>query len=289
MVAPGLGMVHGDLMDAHLHVWSPDRGRYPIDLARALVPPPDVAFTVDDLMRQASPHGVTRFNLIQISFYGIDNRCLLDVIASNPSRFVGTAVIDPLVDRPDEAMAPLIEQGIRAFRIHPRLSGQPASSWLKPSGYDRMFSFAAKHDVGMSCLIEPPGFAEIDRMCRRFPDAPVLIDHLGRIGLDGEIREADIDALCRLSEHDRVMVKISAFYALGKKQPPYLDLSELIRRVVQAFGAKRCMWGSDSPYQTHAPHTYGASLELVRFHLGFLSAEEREQILDTTAATFFFR
>jgi predicted TIM-barrel fold metal-dependent hydrolase len=276
------------MIDSHVHAWSNDRERYPIDLARALVPPPSVAFTVDDLLRHASPFGVTRFNVVQISFFGIDNSCLLDVLASDRERFVGTAVIDPLADRPEEAMAPLIDGGIRAFRIHPKLSGQPAATWLQPSGYERMFAFAAKQNLGMSCLIEPAGFAEIDRMCRRFPDTPVLIDHLGRIGLDGKIREAEIDALCGLATHPRVMVKISAFYALGKKQPPYLDLSELIRRVVQAFGADRCMWASDSPYQTHAPHTYGTSIDLIRSHLGFLTDSERKQILQTTAERFFF-
>ncbi|MFO0867163.1 MAG: amidohydrolase family protein [Gemmataceae bacterium] len=275
------------MIDSHVHAWSATAS-----VIRSATPEP--SFRRRSRIHggrlaaaAATPHGVTRFNVIQISFFGIDNSCLLDVIAADRERFVGTAVIDPLVDRPDLAMAPLIERGIRAFRIHPKLSGQPAATWLQPSGYERMFAFAAQRNLGMSCLIEPAGFAEIDRMCRRFPETPVLIDHLGRIGLDGEIREVDIDALCGLAFHPRVMVKISAFYALGKKLPPYLDLTELIRRVVQAFGAGRCMWASDSPYQTHAPHTYGASIALIR-SLDFLSDSEREQILRATAERFFF-
>ena len=37
----------------------------------------------------------------------------------------------------------------------------------------------------MSCLIDPDGLPEVDRMCTKFPDTPVIIDHLSRIGADG--------------------------------------------------------------------------------------------------------
>jgi predicted TIM-barrel fold metal-dependent hydrolase len=84
------------------------------------------------------------------------------------------------------------------------------------------------------------------------------------------------------------MVKISAFYALGQKTPPYLDLSDLIERVYNAFGADRLMWASDCPFQVQDEHTYAASVELIRDHLDFLSDADKEQILRGTAESFFF-
>jgi hypothetical protein len=35
-------------------------------------------------------------------------------------------------------------------------------------------------------------------MCAKFPETPVVIDHLARIRADGEIRPADVRALCAL-------------------------------------------------------------------------------------------
>ena len=101
-------------------------------------------------------------------------------------------------------------------------------------------------------------------MCRKFPDTSVIIDHLGRIGAgpDGAIRDTDVDALCALAKNPKVSVKVGAFYALGKKTPPYLDLIPLIRRVVQAFSPKRCMWESDCPFQI-VKDRYTDSLALV--------------------------
>src|SRR5205823_9752874 len=96
------------------------------------------------------------------------------------------------------------------------------------------------------CLIDSDGLPELDRMCGKFPETPVIIDHLCRIGADGTIRDKDIESLCAMATHKKVLMKVGAFYALGKKQAPYTDLAPLIKKVVKAFGPERCMWESDS-------------------------------------------
>ena len=202
---------------------------------------------------------------------------------------MGTAVIDPLQKEPDRQMVQLAKQRVRAFRIHPQLSKQPARRWLESPGYQRMFEAGAKHNLAMSCLIDPDALPELDRMCKKFPGTPVIIDHLCRIGADGTIREKDVQALCAMAVHKRVMVKIGAFYALGKKQAPYTDLADLIQAVVKAFGARRCMWESDCPFQVSGGHNYADSIDLVRMRLKFLSADDREWLLRRTAEEFFFK
>src|SRR5262249_53988934 len=145
------------------------------------------------------------------------------------------------------------------------------AKWLEPAGYAAMFAEAARTGAVLSCLIDPDGLPEVDRMCRKFPDAPVIIDHLCRIGVNGTIRDEDVEALCAMAKHPKVLVKVGAFYALGKKTPPYTDLVPLIRRVLQAFGAKRCMWESDCPFQV-VQHKYDESIALIRDHMPELSA-----------------
>jgi predicted TIM-barrel fold metal-dependent hydrolase len=246
------------------------------------------SFTPDELFKHTRRAGVDRVNLIQMSFYGFDNRYMLDMMALHPKVFVGTAVIDPLAARPERAMAELAKRRVRAFRIHPRLSQEPPARWLRPAGYARMFAAGAKHNLAMSCLIDPDALEELDRMCRKFPDTPVIIDHLCRIGAGGQVRENDAKALCAMARHKRIMVKVGAFYALGKQRPPYTDLAPLIQQVVKAFGASRCMWESDSPFQVQPPHTYLDSIELVRKRLKFLTERDRDWLLRRTAEEFFF-
>jgi len=205
-----------------------------------------------------------------------------------PDRFVGTAIVDPLGADPGRAMRDLAKQGVHAFRIQPRHGKQPPECWLEPSGYAAMFSTAARTGQALSCLIDPDGFPEVDRMCRQFPETAVIIDHLGRIGVDGTIRDADVGALCALAQHRKVYVKVGAFYALGRKTPPYLDLAPLIRGVVQAFGARRCMWESDCPFQV-VKDRYLDSLALIRDRLDFLSQDDRDWLLFRTAEQTLFR
>ena len=100
-----------------------------------------------------------------MSYYGFDNRYMLDMIKLYPDRFVGTAIVDPLADDPGKAMRELAPLGVAAFRIQPRYGKQPPGSWLAPKGYESMFATAAKTGQTLSCLIDVDGFPEVERMC----------------------------------------------------------------------------------------------------------------------------
>jgi predicted TIM-barrel fold metal-dependent hydrolase len=274
-------------IDAHVHVWTDDVQRYllaPGFTKEQMLP---ATFTPEELLAHCEPCGVRRINLIQMSYYGCDNRYMLDVMARYPGRFSGTAIVDVTAPGVGDTMRRLIPHGVRAFRIYPDLAGRQPADWLQPDGYKEMFNVGAECNLAMSCLISPDALPELDRMCSRHPDTPVIIDHLCRVGISGEIDPKEADALCRMSRHKRLMVKVGAFYALGRKRPPYDDLIPLIRQVVQAFGPQRCMWETDCPFQV-VHGTYEDSLALIRDRCDFLSPADKNQILRGTAEAFFF-
>ena len=275
-------------IDAHSHIWTPDVAHYPLANGFKVEDMKPPSFTAEELLATCRPANVGRVNLIQMSFYGTDNSYMLDMIKLYPDRFVGTAVIDPHGPDLARSMRELRSQGVRAFRIRPDgRQNLPITRWLEPAGYSWMFAEAAKNGQALSCLINPDAFPEVDRMARRFPETTVIIDHLGRIGTGGTIASEDVDALCALAKHPKVMVKVGAFYALGKKTPPYLDLGPLIRRVVQAFGAERCMWESDCPFQV-VRDSYTNSIALIKDRLDFLNAEQKDWLLWRTAERLLF-
>ena len=111
-----------------------------------------------------------------------------------------------------------------------------------------MWRLAAEKKLAICLLVGPDAIPALDRMCSKFPGTTVVIDHMARIGMDGIVRDRDVSALCHLSRHARVYVKVSAFYALGKKRAPYNDLAPLVHHLYGAFGSRRLMWGSDSPF-----------------------------------------
>lgn len=277
--------VDGDI-DAHVHVWTPDTEVYPLAEGFDVSRMKPASFTPEELFAHTKPNGVGRVVLIQMSFYRFDNRYMLDTMRRYPGVFGGVAIVDDTASDPGKAMRELKDAGVRGFRIHP--GGRPIDEWIGSPGMATMWKTGTEEGLALCPLIGPDALAAIDAMCGRFPETPVVIDHFARIGADGEIRDEQLDALCRLARHPRVHVKTSAFYALGKKQPPYDDLGPMIRRVRDAFGAQRLMWASDCPYQVGPGHNYADAIGLVRDRLDFLSESEKRAILHDTAERVFF-
>ena len=272
-------------IDAHVHVWTDDTDTYPFAAGHDGDKVPHTFFP-EDVLGYAQPCGVDRIVLVQMSYYGADNRYMLQVMRDHPGVFGGIGIVDWTGDSPDAEMRRLADAGVYGFRVYPR--DAPAQSWCDGPGFSRMFAAAAEQRLALCPLINPDGLPALARRCEQFPETPVIIDHLCRIGAAGPVNDSDIEALCTMARYGNVMVKVSAFYALGDKTPPYHDLQGMIRRVVDAFGPERLMWASDAPYQVQGEHTYAASLALME-SLKFLSTAQRQQILRGTAEGFFFR
>jgi len=285
---PQAGLEHapGHFVDAHVHIWTDDLQKYPVAKGvRAEDMAPRV-FTDDDILRHARPNGVTRVVLIQMSYYGFDNSYMLDAIRRRPAVFRGVAIVDSHSDGVEAEMRRLAKHGVRGFRLVPEKG--PAESSLKGEGLDRMWRCGGKENLAMCLLINPETFPAVGKRCEKFPDTPIVIDHFGHVGLPGPILERDLEALCALARYPNVKVKVSAFYAAGERKPPHLDVAPMLKRVYETFGPQRLMWGSDCPYQVQK-ETYAEGITLVRDHVDFLSASDKQWILRRTAEETFFR
>jgi predicted TIM-barrel fold metal-dependent hydrolase len=276
------------LIDAHVHLWTPDTTHYPLspDFSKAkdMVP---ASFTPEELFAQCRPQGVNRIVLIQMSFYTFDNRYMLDSIAQHPGSFRGVAIVDESKSDVRETMKRLASQGVRGFRIY--TDKAKAEAWPDSAGMKAMWSYGADAGLSMCLLASPDSLPAVHRMCQAYPRTGVVIDHFARIGMKGPVQESDLDNLRRLAEHEHTHVKTSAFYALGRKRAPYTDMAPLIQKLRDAYGAQRLMWGSDCPFQLQDGHNYADSMALIRDRLEFLSPEDKAWMLGKTAERVFFR
>ncbi|MFM7037343.1 MAG: amidohydrolase family protein [Planctomycetaceae bacterium] len=274
-------------IDAHSHIWTTDIARYPLRAGQGLEVLKPASFTADELLKVAQPHGVGRVVLIQhYPYHGFDNSLLIDAWKQRPETFRIVAMVDDQLPHVDVRMRELLKSGVTGFRISARAD---RSDWLTGAGMELMWQTAAMTRQNICCLINPWELEAIAKWCARYPETPVVIDHFARIGMTGTISQSDLAALCGLSKYPLVRVKISAYYALGSKQPPHTELIPMIRQLFDSFGPDRLMWASDSPYQLTAPSTYASSIGLVREKLEFLSDSDRRKLLRTTAeSTYFF-
>jgi len=285
LAAPAAGEP-GGFVDAHVHVWTPDTARYPLAAGFTVADMQPPSFTADELFAACRPHGVGRVVLIQMSFYGFDNSYMLDCIAAHPRALAGVAIIDHTSADAGATLRALRARGVRGYRLY--ADRAKAEAWRGDAAMDRLWSAAADEQVAMCLLADPDALPAIRRQIERYPRTPVVIDHFARIGMRGPAAEGDIAALEGLARFPTVHVKVSAFYALGAKRPPYDDLAALVRRLRDAFGAGRLMWATDCPYQLADGQGYGPSVALVRDRCDFLSGAERTAMLGGTAARLFF-
>ncbi len=276
----------GDAIDAHVHVWTPDVKRYPLHRNYTVADMNPPSFTPEQLFTHTKPNGVQRIVLIQMSYYQFDNCYMLDVIKRFPGVFSGVAIVDEDADDVGDHMVDLASRGVRGFRIYP--GKETLEDWLGSPGMAEMWRVGAEKGLAMCPLINPEALPAIGKMCERFPETRVVIDHFARIGMDGILHEEQLADLCHLAKFPNTYVKTSAFYALGKKSPPYTDLGPMIRRLRDTFGAERLMWASDCPFQVGPGHNYADSIALIRDGLDFLSPEDRDWILRGTAEKVFF-
>jgi len=276
-----------NFIDAHSHIWTPDTQAYPLagGYRRAQMEPS--SFTVEELQTQMKAVGVNRVVLIQMSFYGHDNSYMTDTMAKFPGMFSGVAVIEQDVGNPQPEMLRLKKLGVRGFRIYPK--DFPFDKWLSSGTMHAMWTVARDEKLNICCLMDPHGLPALDQMCHTYPETPVVVDHMCRIGVTGKIEPAEVRALCDLAKHKQVTVKVSAFYALGQKKSPYTDLGPMIQQLLDAYGPERLMWASDAPFQVVDGHNYKDSIELIQSKLDFLTATDKEWLLTKTAERVFFQ
>jgi len=281
------GHRNGDWVDAHVHVWTPDVQKYPLARGFAVSDMQPPSFTPEQLFAHCKPEGVRRIVLIQMSYYQTDNSYMLDMMRAYPGVFSGVAIVDENAAGVAETMRSLVRQGVRGFRIHAG-SSKNLSGWIGSPGMATLWKTAAELKVSVCPLINPDTLPLIDKMCEWYPDTSVVVDHFARLGMAGTPKPEEVGNLLRLARHAKTHVKASAFYALGSKKAPYLDMGPLVRQVRDAFGAQRVMWASDCPFQVGHGHNYHNSIALIRDHLDFLSEQDKNWMLRGTADKVFF-
>ena len=272
-------------IDAHVHIWTDDPERYPLAAGVKKEHLSPATFTAEELLKVARPAGVSRIVIIHIGYFGDDHSYMLDTMRQYKGVFAGVGIVD-VNDQPRQKMLELAQQGVSGFRISPPKENESAL-WLNGGNMATMWECGADEGLAMCLLTNPEQLPLVDKMCQKYPRTPVVIDHFARIGLTDN-RETHLDNLCGLARHKNVTVKASAFYALGKKKAPYLDLGPMIHRLVDAFGPERVMWATDCPFQLQKGHTYQGSIDLIKEGLDFLTANDREWILRKTAEKVFF-
>lgn len=263
------------MIDAHHHLWDPDRFHYPWLEQQERAAPIRRRVDVEELRAVTAGHGVEGTVVIQARAALEETRTLLAIAAANPLvvGVVGWA------DLTDPALGDTLA-GLRGEPGGDRLCGirieldQLEPDWLARPDVVRGLRTLAAADLTYDALA---GARELDAVAvaaRAVPDLRVVVDHLGKPDVEAGRDESWAAAMRTLGALPNVWCKVSAGW------PPFESgraegMAPWVAQVREWFGDGRLIFGSDWPVCTlRAP--YDAVLGFWQELLADLSPADHE-------------
>jgi predicted TIM-barrel fold metal-dependent hydrolase len=270
------------VIDTHAHIYSPDEKKYP-PIAKPLRPPAGKG-SLEHLKEMAKANGVQAACAIQVStFYRFDNRYICDSAVANPEWVAGVCTLDP-----DDAGSPaLLKQfaakyGIKGMRSIPAKNGK-----LDHPGVRALWKAATDLGIVINVLINHDKAPEAEKMLGDFPALRVVLDHCLNLKAGPEMAPI-LKAVLRLSRHKNLHAKLTFLPTGSSTGYPCADMHAPCLQIVDAYGAERCIWGSDFPNELWTPRvSYAEHLRIFQKDLP-LKPAARTAILGETAHKLWF-
>jgi predicted TIM-barrel fold metal-dependent hydrolase len=173
---------------------------------------------------------------------------------------------------------------------------------LEAGVWDPVFAACEHHQVPVFLFITS-WLDHAAKIAARYPRLALILDHIGLSQPPLSQRDDQFKALPQvlaLAKFPNLHIKLCGLPSLSREPYPYSDVAPRLRAIVDAFGADRLMWASDTtrfsgryglarhempntPGPYPGKHTYAEALHFVR-DSGVLSTAEKEAILGGTAA-----
>jgi predicted TIM-barrel fold metal-dependent hydrolase len=225
--------------DCHVHIVG-NASQYPQAASRTYLAQPAA---LDKLRRRATARGVDRFVIVQPSFYGTDNRLLLESLDALGPAGRGVAVINAAAPR--EELAGYAARGVRGVRLnlYSPLSSAPERA------LEHAFAGIAAAARTMQWHVEVIApIRVLAANAERLADVgvPVVIDHYGVHGATAP-DSPDGQQLLRLLARPHVWIKLSAPYRVSEDHLCTRPRADWLAAIL-AVAADRCVWGSDWPH-----------------------------------------
>jgi L-fuconolactonase len=285
-----------EIVDAQVHSWEPAGDDFPWRLNFG-TPEADAhvaahfsasAMPPEQLLACMDTAGVDAAVMVSPSIYGPDTAYARHTVARDPARLAFVGLVD--------ATSPTLERDVAQWRSQPgalaiRISVyfDWAMASLEEGPLRDVLAAAERHAVPV--CVYPAGYVDrMETVVRAFPDLQFVIDHLGLkqppvfMTVEGE-PFAQLEGLLRLAAYPNVAVKATGVPSLSRESYPFTDVWGPLRRVLDAFGCERVMWGTDFTRVAELM-TYRESVDYLR-EVDGLSVSDRALLYGGTLRRVF--
>ena len=272
------------IIDSHQHFWQVGHFDYPwmsseVEvLYRDYLPP-----TLEPVLKES---GVARTVLVQASNSLAETYWLLSLAERHP--FIAGVV--GWVDLED----PEVEQELEVLTANPKFKGvrhlvesEPADDWLEQPSVLEGLRVLEKHRVSYDLLVHTRHLKHVQTVAEACPNLRLVVDHMAKPPIaSGEIANW-ASALGEVAAYPNVSCKLSGLVTEANWTSwSTEDLRPSVDRVLDFFGPKRMMFGSDWPVCLLAA-PYAQVLESFQTLLADLAEDERKRIFGENVREFY--
>jgi 2-pyrone-4,6-dicarboxylate lactonase len=239
--------------DAHVHIFGP-AVKYPhVEKPHYTLPDGTLA-----QYRNLMPRlGIERFVIVQPSFYGCDNSCLIDTLAEAGDRARGVVMLEP--DITDAELEGFHRSGVRAVRLDLFKRAREPMAAVK----SYITQMAARVDpLGWHLQFYAPGYVVRDLTdFFRTLQTDFVIDHMGYMLEEDGLKAKDFSALLDLLAGGHCFLKLSGAYRIAKLRG--YEYVEPVARAIVERAPDRALWGSDWPHISYSDRDTGELVNLL--------------------------
>ena len=263
------------IVDSQIHLWkanTPDRPWVPG--AQPQLPEP---FTIERLMPMMNEAGVDRVVIVPPTLEGTRLDYAQEAVRRYPGRFAIMGRI--ALDDPQTAQRfPRWKEQPGVVGIRLNIAAEQAK-WLTDGTADWFWPAAERAGIPVMFLTSGQT-ALFGPIAERHPRLALIIDHMGVAsaaiqthGLANLIGQS-----AALARYPNVSVKLSASPLFSSQPYPFRDMAPHIQRLFEAYGPRRCYWGTDIT-NSLAKATYRQRITQFTQELPFLSEEDKNWVM----------
>jgi L-fuconolactonase len=276
------------LVDTHVHLWDPERLRYPW---LAGVPALNRSHRVEDYRRACGQVAVAKFVFVQCECDAAQSQAEADWVtelAATEPRLGG------IVAQAALESGPAVEPALARLAANPLVKGirrliqeEKDDAFCVRPEFIRGMQLLPRHGLSFDLCVYHRQLANVIKLVRQCPEVRFVLDHIGKPAIKaGQLDPWRAD-LRELSRMDNVWCKLSGLVTeadwagwIPADLRPYLD------HAVDCFGADRVMFGSDWPVSAQAAD-YARWVAVLDDALGGASADELHRIYVRNAEAFY--
>jgi L-fuconolactonase len=271
----------GHSIDAHHHLWKYSAEEYPwmSDGMEAI----RRDFLVKDLEQVLREAGISGAMTVQARQTLGETNWLLD-LASSTSVIRGVVGWVPLVSSSVRHELENLSSHTELKAVRHVVHDESDDDFILREDFNRGVSLLKEFDLRYDILIFERHLPQTIKFVDRHPAQVFVVDHIAKPHIKDRQLEPWRNALMELARRENVFCKLSGMVTEAdwsswteQNVQPYVDV------VLEAFGPRRIMFGSDWPVVLVAS-TYKRWVDTARHMIRSLSAEEQDWIMGKTAA-----